>query len=260
MNNIRIISLYSGSSGNSTLIETAEGSILIDAGKSARALTNALKQAGSDPSKILAVFVTHEHTDHTSALEVFLKKNPIPVHMTEISAKGLHSPDGSRLRAAICFHPPVYSVRVADMTVTSFPVSHDSAYCVGYRIETDEGYKFGYATDTGCVTDGMKAMLDGCDSVVLESNHNVEMLKCGSYPPDTKRRIMSKFGHLSNEDCADFAHRLAERGTKKFMLAHISAENNTPELALDSAKHALTDFPDAKVSVAKPDAETVLVD
>jgi len=260
MDSVRIVSLYSGSSGNATLIETPSGSILIDAGKSARSLTNALKQAGSDPSKILAVFVTHEHTDHTSALEVFLKKNRVPVHMTEISAKGLHSPEGSKLREAICPHTPVYSVHVADMTVTSFPVSHDSAYCVGYRVETDGGYKFGYATDTGYVTDGMKAMLDGCDSVVLESNHNVELLKCGSYPPDTKKRILSRLGHLSNDDCAGFLHSLAEHGTKNFMLAHLSAENNRPELALDSAKHALEDFPEAKVFIAKPDTETVFVD
>ena len=145
------------------------------------------------------------------------------------------------------------------MTVTSFPVSHDSAYCVGYKIETDGGYRFGYATDTGIVTEGMKKMLDGCDSVVLESNHNVEMLKCGSYPPDIKLRIMSKFGHLSNDDCAIFVHDLAKRGTKSFMLAHISAENNRPELALDCAENALSDFPDTKVLVAKPDTETVLV-
>jgi len=259
MSNIRIVSLYSGSTGNATLIETPSGAILIDAGKSARALTNALKQAGSDASKILAVFITHEHTDHTSALEVFLKKNPIPVHMTETSLSGLHSPEGSRLRAAICAHTPVYSVRVADMTVTSFPVSHDSAYCVGYTVETDGGYRFGYATDTGYVTKGMTDKLPGCDAVIIESNHNVEMLKCGSYPPDTKRRILSRCGHLSNEDCAAFVHELAEKGTKNFMLAHISAENNRPDLALDCTMHALSDFPDAKVLTAKPDLETVLV-
>lgn len=259
MSNIRIISLYSGSTGNSTLIETPSGAILIDAGKSARALTNALKQAGSDASKILAVFITHEHTDHTSALEVFLKKNQIPVHITEMSANGLHSPEGSRLRAAMCVHPPVFSVKVADMTVTSFPVSHDSAYCVGYTVETDGGYKFGYATDTGYVTKGMTDKLHGCDSVILESNHNVEMLRLGSYPPDTKKRIMSKFGHLSNDDCASFVHDLAEGGTKNFMLAHISGENNRPELALDCTMSALSDFPDAKVLTAKPDVETVLV-
>jgi len=260
MNNVRIVSLYSGSTGNSTLVETRSGSILIDAGKSARSLTNALRQTGSDPSKILAVFITHEHTDHMSALEVFLKNNKIPVHMTEMSLKGLHSPEGSKLRSAICAHPPVYSVRVADMTVTSFPVSHDSAYCVGYRVETDDGYRFGYATDTGYVTAQMSTMLDGCDSVVIESNHNLEMLRTGSYPPDIKKRIMSRFGHLSNDDCAEFIHDLADHGTKAFMLAHLSAENNRPELALCSAKNALSDFPDAKVIVAKPDVETVLVD
>lgn len=259
MANIRIVSLYSGSTGNATLVETPEGSILIDAGKSARSLSNALKQAGSEPKNIKAVFITHEHTDHTSALEVFVKKNPIPIHITSMSAANLHSPEDSRVRQLLNVHTPIYSERVGNMTVTSFPVSHDSAYCVGYTVETDDGYKFGYATDTGYVTPYMEKHLSGCDAVVVESNHDVEMLKCGSYPAETKRRILSKLGHLSNEDCASFVKRLAGSGTRKFMLAHISAENNEPGIALGSAKNALCEFPEASVCAAKADTETYFV-
>lgn len=260
MEHIKIVSLYSGSAGNSTLVETKNGAVLIDAGKSARALTNALKQAGSNPSKIKAVFLTHEHTDHISALEVFLKNNPVPVHITAPSAMAVHSPEGSRLRAALAVHPPMFCEKVGDITVSSFPLSHDSEMCVGYKITTDGGYSFAIATDTGYVTDSMKTVMDGCDAVVLESNHDIGMLQVGPYPAELKRRILSRRGHLSNEDCASFAKQLAERGTKSFMLAHLSRENNRPEFALSSAKKELSEFRGVRIFVANPETETVLVD
>lgn len=260
MEHIRIVSLYSGSSGNSTLIETKEGSVLIDAGKSARALTNALKAVGSNASDIKAVFITHEHTDHISALEVFLKKNLVPVHITAPSAMAAHTPEGSRLRTAFCVHPPIYTEKVGRLTVSSFPLSHDSGMCVGYKITTDDGYTAAIATDTGYVTEAMTHEMEGCDAVVLESNHDVGMLCVGPYPAELKRRIMSRRGHLSNEDCASFAKHLAELGTKSFMLAHLSRENNRPEFALCSAKESLSKFSDVHVFVANPESETVLVD
>ena len=260
MEHVKIVSLYSGSSGNSTLIETKDGSLLIDAGKSARALTGALRQVGSDASSIKAVFITHEHTDHISALEVFLKKNPIPVHITAPSAMAVQSPEGSRLRSALRVHPPIFTERVGSLTVTSFPLSHDSGMCVGYKITTDGGYSFAIATDTGYVTETMVSEMSGCDAVVIESNHDVGMLRVGPYPAELKRRIMSNRGHLSNEDCASFAKRLAASGTRSFMLAHLSRENNRPEFALCSAKKELSDFSDVRICVAMPEAETVLVD
>ncbi len=259
MNNIRITSLYSGSSGNSTLVRTSHGALLIDAGKSSRALCAALRQAGSDAADIDAVFVTHEHTDHVSALEIFLKKHPVPVHMTSRSAENLHTSPQSRLLSALSLHTPVFTERVADMTVRSFPLSHDSAMCVGYRIDTDDGFSFGIATDTGYVTDEMMDELRGCHAVVIESNHSVDMLKCGPYPAELKRRILSRRGHLSNDDCAALAERLAAEGTSGFMLAHLSRDNNRPDCALTSVKRALSQFPNVKLCVAKPEDETVFV-
>ena len=260
MERIKIVSLYSGSTGNATLIETRDGAFLIDAGKSARALACALKQAGSDATSIKAVFLTHEHTDHISALEVFLKKNPIPVHITAPSAAAVHSPEDSRLRAALCVHPPIFTERICGVTVTSFPLSHDSGMCVGYKITTDDGYSAAVATDTGYVTEAMINCMSGCDAVVIESNHDVQLLSVGPYPAELKRRILSRMGHLSNEDCAAFARQLAKRGTKRFMLAHLSCENNRPEFALCATKGALSEFSDVRVFVATPEAETVLVD
>lgn len=254
MGNIKVISLYSGSSGNAMLVSTEGGDILIDAGKSARTLCSALCRAGYDIKKIRAVFITHEHTDHISALAVLLKKHNIPVHMTGPSADAAEAACGHL--PGIVRHPPLFSEKVGDMNISSFVLSHDSAACVGYRIDTDGGESLGIATDTGYVTEGMEKMLCGCESVIIESNYDEDMLKFGSYPLEVKRRIGSRSGHLSNTDCAKFASRLAVRGTKRFMLAHISRENNTPETALLTAKKALAQFPGIRVSVARPDDAT----
>ncbi len=259
MNHIQITSLFSGSSGNATLVKTSRGALLIDAGKSSRALCAALRQAGSDADDIDAVFITHEHTDHVSALEIFLKKHPVPVHITAQSAENLHILPSSRLASALTVHTPVFTERVADMTVRAFPLSHDSAMCVGYRVDTDDGFSFGIATDTGYVTDEMQESLDGCHAVAIESNHSVDMLRGGAYPPELKRRILSRRGHLSNDDCAGFARHLAEHGTRGFMLAHLSRDNNRPDCALNSLRTALAEFPNVKLCVAKPEDETVFV-
>lgn len=259
MSFFRVVSLYSGSGGNSTLVETKKGALLIDAGKSARSLCAALKQSGSDPAGIDAVFVTHEHTDHISALEVLTKKHRIPVHITAASAAHMRISEGSALNLCMKRHTPLYTERVADMTVSSFLLSHDSAMCVGYRIETDDGFCFGVATDTGYVTDGMIAGLTGCDAVMLESNHSIEMLRVGPYPAELKRRILSKHGHLSNDDCASFIGELALQGCSDFLLAHISRENNLPSEAMRAAESALNAFPNARLLYAKPDVETNFV-
>ena len=256
MKKIRTVSLYSGSSGNSTLIEYGDTKILIDAGKNNKCLTNALGKAGVCANEINAVFVTHEHTDHISALEVFVKKVDAPVHITSMSAYALRLPQSSALFQHLAVHSPLFEEKVGGLTVKSFGLSHDSALCVGYKITADNGYSIGIATDTGYVTEGMKQALFGCDAVILESNHDLDMLKTGPYPAELKRRIASKFGHLSNADCAAFAETLAEGGTKEFMLAHISRENNTPDIALETVGNAIKKY-GASLSVAKQDAETL---
>lgn len=260
--NLRIISLYSGSGGNSTLIATKSSAILIDAGKSARSLCAALKGVGVDADRINAIFVTHEHTDHISALEVLMKKHNIPIHMTEASADGARLAPGSRIFSHVVRHSPRFEVEVGNIRVRSFCTSHDSAMSVGYRVEIEEDgekYAFGIATDTGYVTDEMKIGLRGCDSVLIESNHDVEMLKCGSYPLEVKRRILGRSGHLSNEDCAALAADLAFYGTRNFMLGHLSEENNTVAGALRVTSSALSAFDGVRVSVARPDCETVII-
>ncbi len=235
-----ITSLYSGSKGNSVLIESENARILIDAGKSARALCLALNGIGKSIDDIDAIFITHEHTDHVSALEVLLKKHRIPVHIVGASARkllmrGLHS-----YESLICVHPPVFTVEVGDIRVTSFPTPHDSEFSVGYRIEIGE-IIIGYATDIGYITEEIREALSGCESVVIEANHDVDMLMNGPYPYDLKIRIRSKRGHLSNKECALLASELCFIGTKNILLAHLSEENNDPSLAYDEVWSAIGD-------------------
>ena len=233
--------LYSGSTGNAAVLSAGNTSVLIDAGRSARALCTALTAAGISPDSLSAIFITHEHHDHTAALEVFLKHHPIPVHAVNASAEKMASRAADHLRNALVSHPPLFTQTVGDMTFSSFPTSHDSVSSVGFRITIngEKPHTIGYATDLGIVTPAVKEGLTGCEAVVLECNHDEEMLKTGPYPFDLKRRIASRRGHLSNTDCATFCVHLAANGMKRLLLAHLSEINNLPELALGEVHAAL---------------------
>lgn len=256
MVNYRIISLYSGSSGNSFLILTPRARLLIDAGKNARALTRALDEVGVPIDSIDAIFITHDHTDHISALPVLLKHHPIPVHAVEATAQVIDRTVSACAADCILRHRPLFCETVGDVTVRSFITPHDSEFSVGYRMEiTDEQgvvHAVGYATDLGYVTEDVRAALLGCESVVLESNHDRDMLLTGPYPYQLKQRILSRYGHLSNDDCAAFVGELAEQGMRHLMLAHLSEQNNDPEIAFNQTLMALG-REDIVVCVAAPD-------
>ena len=256
MSTLRVYSLYSGSTGNSFLIDYNGNAILIDAGRSAKRLCQALGEAGALPESVKAILVTHEHTDHIQALPIFLKKHPIPVHLPIACAARLEREDS--LRPHLCAHPPIFTQTVCGMTVTSFPTPHDSRGSVGYRIEIPTAcgvYRIGYATDIGHISHEVSEGLLGCDAVILESNHDPEMLENGPYPYDLKLRIASHRGHLSNPDSAEFAAQLCATGTKRLMLAHLSQENNTPDTAYDACVSAIADE-SVQICVAQPDCIT----
>ena len=260
MNNCRIVTLYSGSGGNSVYIRMADTAILIDAGKSARTLCNSLKAIGTDMSEIRAIFVTHDHHDHVSALEVLSKKHAVPIHMTDASAALFDRYPDAPIHTRLVRHSPIFTEQVGPLRVTSFPTPHDSRMSVGYRIECEmDGaiHSVGVATDIGYVTTEIREGLCGCEAVVLESNHDVDMLMKGPYPYELKQRIRSKRGHLSNHDSALLSAELAEKGTRAFLLAHLSEENNEPTLALEETERAISD-PGVRISVAAPDEPTEL--
>ena len=261
MNNIRIVTLYSGSGGNSTYIRVGDTAILIDAGKSARTLCSRLVEIGSDIKEISAIFITHEHTDHVSALETLSKKNSIPIHITDKSAERFDRCPDSAVHNCFVRHDPVFTERVGGLTVSSFCTPHDSRMSVGYRIEFESCGKrqaIGLATDIGYVSNQIREGLCGCEAVVLESNHDLQMLDEGPYPYDLKQRIRSRRGHLSNADCAVFATELAEQGTRAFLLAHLSEENNEPCIAFDEVWGAVSGL-GVRVATADADTPTELV-
>lgn len=255
MDKIEVITLYSGSGGNATYVSAGGSAILIDAGKSARALENALLCAGKNIRDVSAIFVTHEHADHVGALEIISKKHHIPVHMTFASAdRSVRG--GSCLCSVLKAHTPLFCEEVGDMKITSFITPHDSALCVGYRIEHGNSCA-AVATDIGHITPEILSALEGCGRVVLESNHDIEMLKNGPYPYALKQRILSPRGHLSNTDCAAAVVELAKSGLTDLTLAHLSEENNRPELALATVKEAVYRLGmKLNINVAAPDSVT----
>lgn len=247
--------LYSGSKGNCTLVRMGGTTILVDAGRSARYLCARLAACGITPDEIDAVFITHSHNDHTSALATLTKK-----YGTRIHAAGCVAREIAHLCAegTLVEHPLRLCEEIGNITVSSFATSHDTYASVGYRFECD-GRVLGVATDLGVVTDEVRRGLCGSCAAVIEANHDVEMLMSGPYPPDLKRRIMSARGHLSNEDCACLADYLASVGASSLLLAHISEANNSPELALAASEGALrAAHRDVKVCAAHPDEPVLL--
>lgn len=235
---ITVETLFSGSSGNCTLIRTEKTAVLVDAGKNCKAVTAGLEMLGMSLSDLSAVFVTHEHRDHISALDVMMRRRSIPIHVTSLSAPELCR--GRSAGEAAVVHPGLlYEVQVGDLTVRSFPLPHDSAGHVGYMFADAAGDTAGLATDMGYATMDAYNHLRHCRTVVLEANHDLDMLRMGPYPFPLKQRILSRGGHLSNVDCAGLCCGLAGGHTERIILAHLSHENNTPEIAYQTVRTAL---------------------
>ena len=226
---MRIVVFASGSSGNCMLLSDRDTHLLIDAGISMRRIAKSLTHAGLNINDIAGVLITHEHADHISGLEMLLRHSAIPLYAPHTVASRLC---GMLPEAVDRMHviPVGESFPIGETQVRAFHTPHDTDESVGYRVE-GEGC-FAIATDMGQVTGEVLDGLLGSDAVLIESNHDVNMLVDGRYPVHLKRRILSGRGHLSNADCALLAERLVREGTKTVILGHLSRENNRPEIAL----------------------------
>ena len=234
----KLIPLFSGSKGNSYYIGSSDGGILIDAGRSCKQIENALSNYDIDIKKIRGVFVTHEHIDHCSALRVLVKKNNIPVFATEGTMEGLIK--DKRIEPSAETHITSGEISLGDMLVEAFPTNHDTIQPCCFRVTTSDNRKAMVATDLGVISDEVRNAFYGVDALVLESNHDIDMLKNGFYPYYLKQRILSSNGHLSNESCAMELPEIIENGTMRIMLGHLSQDNNRPEIALNESLGVLT--------------------
>ncbi|MCL2814199.1 MAG: MBL fold metallo-hydrolase [Oscillospiraceae bacterium] len=246
---ITTCSLSSGSSGNCIFAGCNGTNILFDAGRSAKAMTELLSQINLTIRDISAIFITHEHIDHVSALKVLISKNKIPVYMVWESFDNLSGDYKDALGEVINFISSSEKVTIGELQVESYSTPHDSAASVGYIIGPaggKSGKAIGIATDIGHISDEIAQCLRGCRIVYIESNHDPEMLKNSSYPAQVKQRIKSKQGHLSNKECAQLLPYLIQHGARKIILYHLSGENNTKELAVKESK---TSILEAKLNV-----------
>lgn len=230
----KVCPLFSGSSGNSYYIGTGDYGILVDAGRTAKQMEGALAANGIDIASVQAIFVTHEHTDHIKGLRVLASRHNMKVYSSLGTLEALN--DMQILSGKFSYDViPQSGVEEAGMEIRPFHTSHDSAESLGYRISLPNGRVVVIATDLGFVSDEVRLALCGCDVAVVESNHDVGMLQNGAYPYYLKRRILSPQGHLSNSACAQELPGLVRQGTTRILLAHLSRENNIPQLAYQTA-------------------------
>ena len=225
--------LFSSSKGHCIYIGAPDGGILIDAGKSCRQTETALHNIGVAPDSIRAVFVTHEHSDHISGLRVFASKYGARVYASGGTLEALD--EMQILNGEFdAYALGEQGTGVGSLFIRSFRTSHDSRESCGYVIAAESGERVAIATDLGVLTPPVHEALSGCDLVALESNYDLHMLRSGPYPYYLRSRIESTRGHLSNDECAAKLLELVQEGCKKFALCHLSQENNTPMLALQT--------------------------
>ncbi len=230
----KISVLASGSKGNATVISAGGKNFLIDAGISCRQIVQRLKEAGLTPEDLDAVLLTHEHRDHISGLPVLSRKYHLPVFANEATWRYL--PQRGEMERACCRLLPK-CLETEGLKITSFNVPHDAANAVGYAFSY-AGARCVYLTDVGFITEEIKTSVAGADALVLEANHDEDMLKKGSYPYPLKQRILGTRGHLSNA-AAGWLLSQMEHLPDEVFLAHLSQENNTPQLALNTVRSIL---------------------
>ena len=248
---MRICVLASGSKGNCTLVQTKKTNTLIDIGMSNLYVEKQLNSIGVDPDTINSVFITHTHIDHIAGLKVFIKKHNPVVYLT----KKMYEELKDIVNEYIILEDGVF---IDDLKVEFFKTSHDAPDSVGY-IFSSENKGFVYVTDTGYINTKYFNLLSNKDVYVFESNHDVQLLMDNpNYPYQTKQRILSDKGHLSNKDSAYYLSKLIGDKTKHIVLAHLSEQNNDADLAISTLKQKVDSNIDIKV--ATQNAKTELIE
>jgi phosphoribosyl 1,2-cyclic phosphodiesterase len=225
---VEVLVLASGSSGNAVLVRSGETSLLLDVGVSALQIRRRLEAFGVQSEDVSAALLTHEHSDHVRGLEVFLKRHPIPVWATAGTWSGIkaRSDRGGELLSG-------RSITIDHIRVTPVATSHDAREPVALVVE-DGRHRMALCTDTGIFTALLAQRLAGCDLLLMEANHDVDMLRNGPYPWYLKQRINSRLGHLSNQQSQEAVDQLRSPDLKGVVGMHLSAENNAPDLVCDS--------------------------
>jgi len=232
--------IASGSSGNCSYVGAGDTHILIDAGISGKRVENGLRELGVEAGKVAAVFVTHEHIDHISGLGILSRRYGFPIFATANTWRYFerHSTLGRVSRDCARVLTPGVRVTLGDFEIEAFNISHDSSQPVGYCFYAG-GYKIFVGTDIGYVTDEVRRSIAGASVVLLESNHDLEMLANGPYPKSLKERIAGERGHLSNASAGRLLAESASDKLKYIYLGHLSKENNLPLVALDTVRGIL---------------------
>jgi len=235
---MKFCSFASGSSGNCYLIKSEETAVLIDAGISGKRILAGLEETGTPREMVSAILVTHEHIDHVKSLPVMTKKIPnLQVYANEATWDQIDRPVPEERRELF---ETGREFRIGDLTIRPFPVSHDAAEPVGFSIFLD-GRQLSICTDAGFISDEILEEISDADLLLLEANHEKEMLLFGKYPYPLKQRILGDEGHLSNLHCGECLRRIVSKNPKRrqVLLGHLSRENNTPEVAMQAIINTL---------------------
>lgn len=238
---MRLCSIASGSSGNCTYVGSEATHLLIDVGISGKRTEAGLRELALTGADIDGILVTHEHSDHISGLGVFCRKYEIPIYATKgtiqaiIHNGGKNAPDASLFREIQADKKMI----IKDLTVSPMRISHDAAEPVAYRIGY-EGKRVAVCTDLGVYNDYTVECLKGLDAILLEANHDVNMLQVGPYPYYIKQRILGDRGHLSNENSGRLLNKVLHDGLKAILLGHLSKDNNLPQLAYEAVRLEIT--------------------
>ena len=249
--------LFSSSSGNSSFIGSKTEGILIDAGVSCKKILAALACNDIQKSAVRGIFITHTHSDHISGLKVLSKKLKAPVYASQTTLSFLTHKE--YLSSDIPVIPvDTRAVDCGGCEITAFPTMHDAPGSMGFHIHTADDKHCAVCTDLGVITPEVRNAVRGCDMLLLEANYDPSLLWGGLYPIELKRRITSPYGHLSNQDSAQFADFLIRNGTTRILLGHLSPHNNTPLLAAQTVVQNLQDFRqnfDYLLGIAPPESQ-----